>query len=77
MASTRLLARFVAALEVARLALNRSVTVISSRSLLGASYSGDDTGIPGIRGKEDNLTISWSSSMVENINLFLKIFKMT
>ncbi|KAF3606911.1 hypothetical protein DY000_02046124 [Brassica cretica] len=29
-------------------------------------YSGDDTGVPGIRGNEENLTVLWSSSMVEN-----------
>ncbi|KAF2544708.1 hypothetical protein F2Q70_00020321 [Brassica cretica] len=31
-------------------------------------YSGDDTGVPGIRGNEENLTVLWSSSMVENGN---------
>ncbi|WZZ86008.1 hypothetical protein YC2023_114587 [Brassica napus] len=66
MASTQFLARFVAAMEVVSLALHRSVTVISSRSSLGASYSGDDTRVPGIRGNEENLTVLWSSSMVEN-----------
>ncbi|KAF3584814.1 hypothetical protein F2Q69_00027308 [Brassica cretica] len=31
-------------------------------------YSRDDTGVPGIRGNEENLTVLWSSSMVENGN---------
>ncbi|KAL0825800.1 hypothetical protein Bca101_049477 [Brassica carinata] len=33
-----------------------------------ASYTGDDMGILGIQGNDENLTFSWSSSMVENGN---------
>ncbi|KAH0943094.1 hypothetical protein HID58_002731 [Brassica napus] len=39
------------------------------------SYSGDDMGVPGIRGNEENLTVPWSSSLVENNNRVLRILK--
>ncbi|WZZ85627.1 LOW QUALITY PROTEIN: hypothetical protein YC2023_114206 [Brassica napus] len=39
------------------------------------SYSGDDTGNPGIRGNEENLTFPWVSSKVENGNRFRRISK--
>ncbi|KAL0691199.1 hypothetical protein Bca4012_090878 [Brassica carinata] len=52
-----------------------TVTVIRTKSSSGTSYFGDDTGVPGIRGNEENLTVPWSSLMVENGNRFLKILK--
>ncbi|WZY91365.1 hypothetical protein YC2023_063694 [Brassica napus] len=42
-----------------------------SRRSSRSSYSGDDTGTPGIRGNEENLTFPWLSLMVENRNRFL------
>ncbi|WZY72832.1 hypothetical protein YC2023_005072 [Brassica napus] len=32
-------------------------------------------GVPGIRGNEENLTVPWSSSLVENNNRVLRILK--
>ncbi|KAF2599853.1 hypothetical protein F2Q68_00009120 [Brassica cretica] len=44
------------------------VTITSLRRSSEASYTGDDMRIPGIQGNDENLTFSWSSSMVENGN---------
>ena len=49
------------------------VTITSLRRSSEASYTRDDMGIPGIQGNDENLTFSWSSSMVENGNWFLGI----
>ncbi|KAF3519680.1 hypothetical protein DY000_02059557 [Brassica cretica] len=43
----------------------------------GAGYSGGVMGVPGIRGNEVNLTVPWSTLMVENNFRFLKILKST
>ncbi|KAL0804278.1 hypothetical protein Bca101_096768 [Brassica carinata] len=40
-------------------------------------YSGGVTGVPGIRGNEVNLTVPWSTLMVENSFRFLRILKST
>ncbi|KAL0747369.1 hypothetical protein Bca101_029371 [Brassica carinata] len=47
----------------------------SSGNSSRTSYSGDDTGNPGIRGNEENLTFPWVSSKVENGNRFRRISK--
>ncbi|WZZ33626.1 hypothetical protein YC2023_017027 [Brassica napus] len=51
-----------------RLRASMLVTITSLRRSSEASYTGDDMGIPGIQGNDENLTFSWSSSMVENGN---------